>query len=218
MGFSFLTQALIASHLPDVTGSTLLSKLGYPVGFLIVILGSQQLFTENTLTAVIPLLAHRTSSALRGVIRLWSVVLIANLVGGFLFVILLTIEGLVEPAITTEFDRIGRNAFARSWLHTMLFGVLAGWLIAMMVWMLPAARSAGVIVIFVVTYVVGLADMPHIVVGSIDVFYLVATGVEDIGHVLGSYMLPTLLGNIIGGVALVSALNHAQVVAGEDDH
>ncbi|HEY3838032.1 MAG TPA: formate/nitrite transporter family protein, partial [Bryobacteraceae bacterium] len=59
MGFSFLAEGLFRSHLPDAPWRPLLVNLGYPVGFLIVVIGRQQLFTENTLTAIIPLLARR---------------------------------------------------------------------------------------------------------------------------------------------------------------
>ncbi len=213
MGFSFLTQGLIASHLTP--GSDLLVKLGYPIGFLIVILGSQQLFTENTLTAVIPLLARRSGAALRAVARLWIVVLAANLIGAFLFASAISIDGLFDPATVAAFERIGSEALARPWGEKLLLAIFAGWLIAIMVWMLPAAGDAGVFVIVLVTYVVGLGGMPHIVAGSVDVFYLVADGHAGAGRVLVGYTLPTLLGNVIGGVALVSALNHAQVVAGD---
>ena len=85
MGFSLVVQALLRAHLPDQPWRPLISKVGYSVGFLIVILGRQQLFTENTLTAIIPLLARRNSKTLLRVIRLWTVVLLANLVGAHLF-------------------------------------------------------------------------------------------------------------------------------------
>src|SRR4051812_34111347 len=67
MGFSMIAQAFLASYLPDAHWRPLVAKFGYSIGFLIVILGRQQLFTENTLTPILPLLVERSSRALRNV-------------------------------------------------------------------------------------------------------------------------------------------------------
>lgn len=96
----------------------------------------------------------------------------------------------------------------------ILRGILAGWLIAMVVWMLAATDSARLPIIVILTYVVGLAGLTHIVVGSEEVLFLVMTGSKSWWSFISSYATPTLIGNIIGGVSLVSALNHAQVIAG----
>ena len=56
MGFSLVAEGLLRSHLPDAPWRPLITKLGYSVGFLMVVLGRQQLFTENTLTPILPLL------------------------------------------------------------------------------------------------------------------------------------------------------------------
>lgn len=79
MGFSLITEGLLHAHLPDVPWSPLISNFGYTIGFLIVVLGRQQLFTEDTLTVVLPLLGRRDGSTLMNVLRLWTVVLLANL-------------------------------------------------------------------------------------------------------------------------------------------
>src|SRR4051794_39640626 len=85
MGFSFIAQGLIKHHLPSAAWEPLLTKFGYSIGFMIVILGRQQLFTENTLTVILPLLLHKTARVLGNVLRLWTIVLLANLAGAFLF-------------------------------------------------------------------------------------------------------------------------------------
>jgi len=81
MGLSFLGEALLRAHLPEVPWRHPVSKLGYSLGFLVVILGSQQLFTENTLTPMVPLLSDKSRATLRNVLRLWAVVFVANLLG-----------------------------------------------------------------------------------------------------------------------------------------
>jgi formate/nitrite transporter FocA (FNT family) len=85
-----------------------------------------------------------------------------------------------------------------------------------MVWLLPAAEMARLWVIIIITYLVGLAGLSHIVAGSTEMFYLATTGAAAWGDVIVGYILPSLLGNIVGGVALVAALNYAQVVSGKE--
>jgi formate-nitrite transporter family protein len=100
---------------------------------------------------------------------------------------------------------------------TLLKGIFAGWLIALMVWLLPAAETARIWVIIIITYIVGLAGLSHIIAGSADAFYLVAIGNISFFEYLIGFMLPALVGNIIGGVTIVAAINHAQVVSGSSE-
>jgi len=96
----------------------------------------------------------------------------------------------------------------------VLRGIFAGWLIAMVVWMRAAVNTGQIAIIVILTYVVGLAGLTHIIAGSVEVLFLVAKGELSWWSCVSGYMFPTLLGNILGGTALVSALNHAQVVSG----
>ena len=212
MGFSFLSQMLLRQHLPDTSWRPLLTKLGYAVGFLIVILGRQQLFTENTLTVILPLLLHKTARVLRAVLRLWATVLLANLAGAFAFAFVLARTSAVDPAMRPTLERIATEAISQPFMTLMLRGVFAGWLIALMVWLLPAAESARIWVIVLITYLIGLGDFPHIIAGAIEAFYIGIIGVRGWLDVLGGYALPTLIGNTIGGVALVAVLAHAQII------
>jgi len=215
MGFSFLGEGLLNRYLPDTEWRPLLTNLAYPLGFLIVIIARQQLFTENTLTAIIPLLARRNLATLVLVLRLWTVVLIANLVGAHIFAWVIGNTHVVSPQVQDYLRQLALQAADVSPADAILRGIFAGWLIALVVWMLAAADSGRLAIIIILTYVVGLAGLTHIVVGSIEVLYLPMTGLRPWLAVVTGYLLPTLLGNIIGGVALVSALNHAQVIAGQ---
>ncbi len=214
MGFSLVVQALLRAHLPDQTWRPLISKLGYSVGFLIVIIGRQQLFTENTLTAIIPLLARRNKATLLRVIRLWIVVLLANLVGAHLFAWVVGNTPMFKPDIQSAMLSLSKEVADVSFASALLRGIFAGWLIAMMVWMLAAIDAGRVVVILIMTYVVGISDLTHIIAGSVEVLYLAMVGARSWIDVARGYMLPTLLGNIIGGVSLTAAVNHAQVVSG----
>ncbi len=214
MGFSLVAQGLLRAGLPDAPWRPLVANFGYSIGFLIVILGRQQLFTENTLTVILPLLARRTRGVFWRVARLWVVVLAANLAGALVFAWVVGNTEVFRAAPRQAFHELGRDALSGGFGTIVLRGIFAGWLIALMVWLLPAAEAARVHIIIIVTYLVGLAGLAHIIAGSIEVLFLVTTGDASVLDFLGRFMLPTLLGNIIGGVSLVAALNHAQVVAG----
>lgn len=215
MGFSLVAEGLIKSHLPaGAAWAPLVSKLGYSFGFLIVILGSQQLFTENTLTAVVPALARRTREVFGHVARLWSVVLVTNLIGALVFALVVGRTALFKPEVHHAFHEIAAKAVESGFWLTVLKGVFAGWLIALLVWMLPAAETSHVLVIILMTWLVGVGEFSHIIAGAMEVFYLGWTGALGWGQVFTRFIIPTLIGNVLGGVTLVSALNHAQVTAG----
>jgi formate/nitrite transporter FocA (FNT family) len=214
MGFSFLAQALFYTQVPESPWRPLVVNLGYPLGFLITIIGRQQLFTENTLTVIIPLLARRNLTTFVSVLRLWAVVLVANLAGAHLFAWVAGNTPLLRPEVRESMRQIALQAANVSFGAAVLRGVFAGWLIAMVVWMLAATDSNRLPIIVILTYFVGLAGLTHIVAGSVEVLYLVMTGLKPWWSYVAYYMTPTLIGNIFGGVTLVSALNHAQVIAG----
>jgi len=211
MGFSFLAEALLQSGLPDTSWRSLVSKLGYAVGFLIVILGRQQLFTENTLTPVLHVLEQKNRSALVDTARLWGIVLGANLLGTLAFAFALSSASLVDANSMSALDSIAVHALDGGFWNTLLRAIFAGWLIALMVWLLPVAQNGRVIVIIIITYLVGIAGFPHIIAGSTEVFYALMTGGTTPAAAIGQFFVPTLIGNTIGGVALVAAIVYAQV-------
>lgn len=217
MGFSMIAEGLLTSRLPDEHWRPLVAKFGYSAGFLIVILGRQQLFTENTLTPILPLLLRKARATLLNVLRLWAVVLIANLLGALAVALVVAYTNAFDAEVRSTFAEMGIKALEPGAASIFLRGIFAGWLIALMVWLLPFAESARVWVIILVTYLVGIGHFSHIIAGAVEVFTAAAMGRDSWLHVLGSFILPTLIGNIIGGVTLVAVLNHAQVVSGEED-
>lgn len=214
MGASLMAEGLFRSHLPDALWRPLIAKLGYPLGFLLVIVGRQQLFTENTLTPIIPLMSNCTRGTFVKVVRLWAVVLFSNQAGASVAAWVLSNTGLFYPEVRSAFLAIGRDALDVDPGHAILRGIFAGWLIAMAVWMIEASPDSRLSIIVILTYIVGLAGLTHIIAGSIEVLFVVFSGQASIISTVGRYILPTLLGNSIGGVSLVAALNHAQVVSG----
>lgn len=212
MGFSLVSEALLQAHLSDAPWRPLFTKLGYSVGFVIVILGRQQLFTKNTLTVILPLLRKLNTEVLGKVARLWVVVLVTNLVGAFAFAWLLGKTSVFDENVRSIFSEIANKATQPGFGLLILRGVLAGWLIALMVWLLPFAESARLWVVIILAYLVGLANLPHVVAGNVETFYLVTIGAISFGHCLIDYLLPTLIGNVIGGFALVALGAHAEFI------
>lgn len=215
MGFSFVSQALLLAHLPDSPWRTLIVRLGYPIGFLIVIIGRQQLFTENTVLAIIPLLARRNMPTFLRVLRLWVVVLVANMIGAHIFAWVVANTPMFKPDVQHAMFDLAKKAVDVSFGAAILRGIFAGWLIAMVVWMLAAVDTGRVAIISILTYLVGVGDFTHIIAGAVEVLFLPMAGAATWISVAWGYLLPTLLGNIIGGAALTAAINHAQVVAGK---
>jgi formate/nitrite transporter FocA (FNT family) len=123
--------------------------------------------------------------------------------------------GTFEPAIRAEFAHMGQQALAPDFGIVLLRGIFAGWMIALMVWLLPFAGTERTLMIIIITYVVGICHFSHVIAGSVEVFTLAALGEVSWAQALGGFTVPALLGNILGGVLLVAGLNHAQVVAND---
>ena len=160
MGFSFLGMALLRATLPDEPWRHAIESFGYTLGFIIVILGRQQLYTESTLTAVLPVLTNPSWAAVSRTARLWAIVLSANLLGTVLFAALILPEPAFTPEIRAALLQISRESVAGSFGPDLLRAVLAGWMIALMVWLLPNAGSAKILVIALLTYIVSLGHFP----------------------------------------------------------
>lgn len=216
MGFSFVGQGVLHAHLPNAPWRLLIVSFGYALGFLIVVLGRQQLFTENTLTVILPLLTRRDRSTLLDVLRLWATVFMANMAGALLFALALAKTQAVHDDVYQSLLELGGEALKGTFGVTLLRGIYAGWLIALMVWLLPFAETARVWVIIIITWLVGAAQLSHVIVGAVETMFVAAAGHAGWAEVILGFIVPALIGNIIGGVSLVAAINHAQVVAGGD--
>ncbi|OYV33612.1 MAG: transporter [Rhodospirillales bacterium 20-64-7] len=211
MGFSFLTEALLQAGLPKSVWQHTVASLGYSVGFILVVLARQQLFTESTLTAVLPVITRRNRRTMLAAARLWVIVLAANLVGTWIFALLVHVPGIFSPETSAAMRTLAVEAVPPVFFGTLLRAFFAGWLIALMVWILPSARSARLLTVMVVTYLVALAHLSHVIAGSAEAAYGVLSGTGTLGQYFGNFLAPTLIGNIIGGVVMVSVLNHGSI-------
>jgi formate/nitrite transporter FocA (FNT family) len=213
MGFSFLAQAVIESSLPDTPWRPLVVSSGYTVGFVIVILGQQQLFTESTLSAVLPVLTRRDMTTVAKTGRLWGLVLFANIAGTVIFAAVLQIPGVFSDEVVKALGVLAKQPYSGTFLVTVVRAMFAGWLIALMVWLLPSARSARLVIILLITYVVGISKLSHVIAGSVEASYGVMVGAASVQDYLYGFCAPTLLGNMIGGISLVAIINHGSIVA-----
>lgn len=211
MSFSMLAKGLLAAHLPDTDIAYLVASLGYTVGFLVVILAQQQLFTENTVTAVLPLMSEPHLFKLLRLLRLWSVVLVGNLLGTAISAYAIVAMPLFDGETHKIFLGLGHHLLENGIGEMFAKGVVAGWMIATMVWLIPAAGPAKIWVILIVTYLVAIGGFTHIIAGSTEVIYLVFAGKASLGEYLLSFTLPTLAGNVVGGTFIFALISHAQI-------
>lgn len=211
MGFSMLASGLLASHLGTDAGHELIVMLGYPVGFVIVILARQQLFTENTMTAVLPVMTRPSWRALLFLLRLWLIVLVGNLVGVALFAYGAVHLGMFDESAFRAFTGLGHKLMENPAGGMFAKGIVAGWLIATMVWLVPAAQNARVWIIVGMTYLIALGNFTHIIAGSTEVLFLVFSGQLSFADYVWPFALPTLAGNIVGGSLIFALISHAQV-------
>ncbi len=211
IGLSLMVMGLLRANVGEHPLATIITSFGYPVGFLAVILARQQLFTENTLTAVLPVMSDPTRKHFGQLLRLWSVVLFGNLCGTLLFAFSILHLPIFNEAADKAFFDIGLEVMENDSYQMFAKGIVSGWMIATMVWLIPAAEGAKIWVIGIVTYAMALGSFSHIVVGSAEVGYLMFTGEIGWSEFVFHFALPTLGGNIIGGSFIFALIAHAQI-------
>ncbi len=211
MGFSFLARGLLHRYMDGLSGAYLVEALGYTFGFLAVIIARQQLFTENTLTAVLPVMTKPSLHNLGRLLRLWGVVLAGNLVGTSVFAFGLLHMQQFDDATQRAFVEVGRELMDNAPLSMFTKGILAGWIIAMMVWMMAATEQSRLAIIVICTYVIAIGGFTHIVVGSAEAMYMVFAGESSFADAVFRFVLPTLAGNVVGGSLIFALISHAQV-------
>jgi len=220
MGLSALGTAIALAMLTPVGGSAsgpvqMIAKMFYPIGFIVVILGRSQLFTENTLYPVALVLAERQHFWKTA--RLWCVVLPANVLGALAFATLATRTGALSPGIVRSLAQLGLETISRPTATIFWSGVMGGWIIATVAWLVSGSHSitGSVMVIFLLTYVVGLGNFAHCIAASGEVFAAVLTGQASWGA-YPAWLGPAVAGNICGGVGMVTLLEYGQVIYGKD--
>ena len=211
IGLSVLLKAILQQGLPDADWRPLVANLGYPAGFLVVILSRHQLFTENTITAILPLMLERSLKCLLAVGRLWLTVAAANLVGATVFAAFWTYTGAAGAETTEAMRGMGRHIMENGWGPMFIKAVAAGYLMASLVWLLAGAEEAKFWAILLVSYIIAAAGLTHIVAGGVEVLMLVLDGEASVAEFVLRFGVPVFIGNVIGGTGMFSLVVYAQV-------
>ena len=210
MSFSVVGEAILRTYTPDSPGQFLIENFGYSLGFLMVIMGRMQLFTENTITTVLPFLAKPCWPIFMKVARLWGLVLAANVVGAFAAAGLMIYTPQLPDSLNPAIMELSHHATSFPPVESFFRAIPAGFLVAVLVWMLPQAKASEFFVIVFMTWLIASGDYLHIIAGSVEMAFLVWTG--ELGLV-GSiaFFVPVLLGNVVGGTAIFTLIAWGQV-------
>jgi formate/nitrite transporter FocA (FNT family) len=209
MGLTGLSVSILLSMVGGTPAGQIAAYFFYPLGFMVVILGRSQLFTENTLYPVALMLAERRH--LLSTMQLWGIVFPANIAGALLFALLAVKTGALRPEYVAELTHLGMEAQAAPASHIFWSGVVGGWIIAMVAWLVSASHSitGSVMLIWSMTFIVGLGHFAHCVATSGEMISAVLGGELHAAQFFG-WLLPATLGNITGGVLLVTLLEYGQ--------
>jgi formate-nitrite transporter family protein len=210
MGLSGIGVAALQATLGAGGWQQLVSFTMYPAGFIAVIIGRAQLFTENTLYPVVLVLDEPDN--LVATLRLWAVVFAANVLGAFLFAVLAIKTSALNANISAALVNLGTQAAPGNFTHLFWSGVVGGWLIALVAWMVTASHwtIGQVVMIWLLTFIVGIGHFAHCIVTSCEILSATLAGSLPAGSYF-HWLLPATLGNITGGVGIVSVLNYGQV-------
>ena len=210
LGLTFLARVIFTSVTPG-DSSGLVGNLLYPIGFVLIVLGRYQLFTENTLTPLSLVLSR--FATLPDLFKLWGTVFAANMIGAVTISALVAFTSVLEPSARETAVKLGEESLKVSWGAIFYRSVIAGWLVAAMVWLVHSARDtiSRLFIIWIIMYFVGAAHFFHVITSSVEVFFYAFDGHVDSLAFLPNFVAPVLLGNIFGGVVFVAVLNYAQI-------
>ena len=215
MGLSALGTAIALAILGTDPAARIISRMLYPLGFIVVIVGRSQLFTENTLYPVALVLSEKRQ--FWNTMRLWAVVLPTNLLGALAFSLLAADTKALDPSFVAALSSLGAKALAHPASTVFWSGVIGGWLIALAAWLVSASHSitGSVMVIWMLTFIVGLGDFAHCIASSCEILVTVLTGHAP-WIAFFQWFGPAVLGNIFGGICLVTILEYGQAIYGSD--
>ncbi|WP_107844358.1 formate/nitrite transporter family protein [Litoreibacter ponti] len=211
ISLSVLGEAIFRTYLPEAEWAYLVENLGYSLGFLVVILGKMQLFTENTITTVVPVVHNPSRRMFRQVGSLWTIVLAANVVGAFAVALLFAYTSAIPAELKPAIEELSRHATGFPAMEAFQRGIPAGVLVAAIVWLLPESEGSKFFVIVVFTWLIAAGDFTHVVAGSVEMAYLMVQGLLTPLDGLLQFFLPVLAGNIVGGTVIFTLLAFGQV-------
>lgn len=211
ISLSILAEGILHTVFQESRYQFALENLGYTVGFVLVILGRLQLFTENTLTVILPLLHKRSLHMALCTARLWTIVFLANMVGTFSAAFFSFYFGAVPPEILEGMTAISKHYGELKPMEALSYGIVSGFIIAAVVWMKPSVNNSLLIMIVMFTYLIAIGNFTHVIAGSTELFLLALQGEVSVVETL-ELIGATLVGNILGGTCLFALLAYGQVV------
>ena len=208
---SVIAEGALHQRLPDAPWRELITGFGYSIGFLIVILGRLQLFTEHTVVALLPVISVPSFTNLQKLARLWGMVFLTNQIGAFIAALSFTHFGLANGELTASMIDVTRPMLERSFVETLLQAIPAGFIIAAIAWLIIASKEGHFWLILLLTYVISIGKFAHVVASASAAYLLALSGNASLGWALGDFVLPALIGNLIGGSGLFAMLAFAQI-------
>ena len=214
VGFSILLIGVMYTLFKNEVSSSklyLMMAMVYPIGYVFVIIGRSELFTEHTTLATIPVL--NGNATFKSLIILWATIYFGNLIGGYLFGIIILQFNSGSKLISLEFfNFVSTKMLEYSAGKIFISSIIAGWLMGTLSWLLSSAEDtlSRVVMIFLVTFIISIAGLHHCIVGSIEVFMAVVSKADKITWAdFFTFQGIATLGNIIGGVVIVALLKFA---------
>ncbi len=220
IGFSVLLMTVVLTLFNGVLPAPVVDFIVanmYPIGFIFVILGRSELFTEHTTLAILPIL--QGLSSVGRLFRLWGIVFISNIIGGCLFALILSyFAGSLHFLNSESLQHISKEMLSYTWLTLLLSGALAGWMMGLLAWLVAAAREtiAQIAVIWLVTTSIGLAGLSHCIVGNIEVATQLFSGNITFYQYI-YFLAPVTVGNAIGGVFFVGILKYSHTAFSSEE-
>jgi len=217
LGFGpFLMAVMMTSTAKELPHSVvqIVVNLAYSVGFVFVVVGRSALFTEQTTSAVLPVLSRRAT--VRQLLRLWGLVLVANVVGGTVIAAVTSQVGPRLGVVDVEaFKEIAARLLDHPWWVMLLGAIAAGWLMGLLAWLVMASREtiSQILIVVLTTFVIGIAGFQHSIAGTIEVLNAVFSGAGPTLGDFGQFLLWSVLGNAIGAVTFVALLKFGHVRA-----
>jgi len=199
-------------------GVGLLAYAAYPIGFIFVMLSRQQLFTTNTVTPVVVVL-DEDRSQLWNMLRMWGILFVTNVLGALVFAFAVTHTEILPASALNVLLEEAAHKMENGFLALLVKGVIGGWLVAFVVWLVASARdtTSQLLLIWGPVFLIPATGLVHCIAGSSELMISVFGGEISWGEFLVGFLLPATLGNAIGGVVLVTLLNYGQTIGSEPD-
>jgi formate/nitrite transporter FocA (FNT family) len=212
-----IAHAAFVPMSPDL--ARVAGALAFGLGLALLIVQRAELFSENFFDPMAAAFEHRASHRIRGIARLWTLTLAFNLLGGALLAALVTVEGVLPPAAAEAIASTAHGIASRTVLVGFVSAVIGGVLVASLSYALHGAGSVAsrLLVAYAVGALLAAGPFDHVVVTVLHLFAGLRTGADIEAGRLVELGAIVILGNLVGGVGLVTLSHVAQARGSGDD-